>query len=131
MNCSRHYTILVIEDDMAMLTKYLLELEASGYKVCGTHSAEDGLLMVESRKFDAILTDNVLPGISGLQSIREYAKYSDAPVLIMTSDYSAEIATDARLLGAACCLEKPLDYPRLKSELQRAIAQAGSPLHGR
>ena len=118
-NTSAKPTVLLVEDEPILLLDYAAKIKFAGYRVLSASSAELGIYMAQYRHIDVILTDNVLPGMAGLRSIGEYAKYSRAPVLVMTSDYSAEIENDALLLGATCCLRKPLDFSTLLPALAR------------
>ena len=114
--------VLLVEDDPAQLSEYSALLRGLGYEVRGANSAESALELVEQKSFDVIITDNVLPGINGLRSIQEFAKRTPAPVLLMTSNYCADVVDDARLLGARVCLKTPLDPAELDWEIQKAIS---------
>lgn len=122
MNARIKKTLLLVEDDPAQLAEYTVKLEGLGYLVHGVASAEDGIRLAKHNHVDLILTDNVLPGMTGVRSILEFAKCSKAPVLLMTSHYSKETESDALALGAKCCLKKPLDFGLMAQELQRAVA---------
>lgn len=114
-------TVLLVEDDPAQLSDYTAKLQGSGYRVYAAASAEDGIALAQSRRVDIILTDNVLPGMSGLRSIAEYSKCSQAPVFVMTSNLSADVKKDALMLGAKLCFKKPLDFALLCEEIQKAF----------
>ncbi len=91
-----------------------------GYDVVAASSAEEALTCVGVGRFDAILSDNILPGMTGLRAIGEFRKLTDAPVLLMTSDADENAEKDALLLGASAFLRKPLDFDGLRRELSRA-----------
>ena len=122
MSSGSKKVVLLVEDDPLQLAQYGTELESRGFLVCNAASAEDGIRLVKENRIDVILTDNVLPGITGIRSILEFAKISKAPLLLMTSHYSKETEGDALLLGARCCLKKPLDFDLLDRELRKALA---------
>jgi two-component system capsular synthesis sensor histidine kinase RcsC len=100
--------LLLVEDDPAQLEDYRRMLERLGCAVFAAATAEAGIAFARSVSIDAILTDNVLTGMTGLRSIAEYAKSTDAPVVIMTSHVNADLEKDARLLGAKGVFSKPL-----------------------
>jgi CheY-like chemotaxis protein len=109
--------VLLVEDDPSQLDSYRRTLEQLGCAVFAAASAEAGIEFTRSFAVDAILTDNVLTGMTGLRSIAEYAKSTPAPVLIMTSHVSEEIKEDARLLGAKGVFAKPLVWEPIIDEL--------------
>ncbi|OGS39982.1 MAG: hypothetical protein A3J82_02705 [Elusimicrobia bacterium RIFOXYA2_FULL_69_6] len=110
--------VLVIEDDESQREEYRRMLEDEGYVVAGTGSAEEGLALLEGALFDIILTDNILPGMTGLQAIPEFKRRSKAPILLMTSHPSPDLEKDALLLGAAAFLPKPLELDRVAREIK-------------
>jgi DNA-binding NtrC family response regulator len=109
--------VLLVEDDEAQLDAYRRTLEELGCAVFAAATAEAGIEFARSARVDAILTDNVLTGMTGLRSIAEYAKSTSAPVLIMTTHIDADLRKDARLLGAKGVLAKPLVWDAILSAL--------------
>lgn len=124
MSPARPFRILVVEDDPAQLALFMIGLAGLGFHVFTAASSEEALPAVRARAFDAILTDNVLPGMSGVRCIAEYAKLCPGPVLVMTSDPSAEGEKDALMLGARRYLKKPVDLPSLGAELKEMLTRA-------
>lgn len=118
--------ILLVEDDAAQRADYRSALEASGWKIRAVSSAEAGIFEAQNGAFDLILTDNVLPGMTGLRSLAEYANCTKAPVIVMTSHFSEDLAKDGKLLGARSVLAKPLNGERLRSAIL-AAADASLP----
>ncbi|MBI5240451.1 MAG: response regulator [Elusimicrobia bacterium] len=105
----QRFAILIVEDDPVQSADYVRSLEIKGYRVHAAASAEEAILLAQRTHLDLILSDNILPGMTGLRAIPEFARWSSAPVFIMTSHYCAEGEKDALLLGAAAYLKKPLD----------------------
>lgn len=60
-------SVLVVEDDDAIVTLLQYTLEKNGYSVRVTNDGEEALIMVEERKPDIILLDWMLPGLTGIQ----------------------------------------------------------------
>ncbi|MBI3565811.1 MAG: response regulator [Elusimicrobia bacterium] len=117
----RRRRLLVVEDDPGQLVDLRRRLEALGYETAAAESAEEALRVLAGGGFDAVLTDNVLPGITALQALRRLASHG-APVLVMSRDHCAEMAEDARLLGAAACVPKPVDLALVDGLLRRALS---------
>ncbi len=120
--------VLIVEDDPAQLADCEAKFEAMGFVVATAATAEDGIALVERRQFDLILTDNVLPGMTGLASIHKLISRSAAPIFLMTSHPSSQMEEDAMLLGARACFSKPLDFSRLRVYFESEMARARSPL---
>lgn len=106
---THRFTVLLVEDDPAQASEYARRLTETGYRVQAVSSAEEAIRLVQTTHFDMILSDNVLPGMTGMRALPELSRWSCAPVLIMTSHHCAEGEKDALLLGASAYLKKPLD----------------------
>jgi CheY-like chemotaxis protein len=63
-------------------------LEDAGFSVVGVGSADDALLALEAREFDCLVTDIEMPGMDGLEltrKLREDARYSDLPIIVVST----------------------------------------------
>ena len=109
--------VLLVEDDLFQLDACRRALEALGCAVSVAASAEAGIELARSSPFDAILTDNILSGMTGLRSIVEYAIATRSPIFLMTSHFSAEVEKDALLVGARRVFAKPLVWDDIALEL--------------
>lgn len=111
--------ILIVEDEAIVREILSRQLKAWGHEVILAASAEDALTLLEKTEVTAVLLDNVLPGMSGLRALAELRKRSPAPIILMTGHFDPEFEKDARLLGAAAVLSKPLDAETLRRALER------------
>lgn len=112
--------VLLVEDDPAQLADAWGILEALGCRITAAESAEAALGHVERTRFDLILTDNILPGITGFQALPRL-RASGAPVIVMSSQYGPDTEKDARLLGASAFIKKPLTVKELSLRIQQAL----------
>ncbi|MCX5795258.1 MAG: response regulator [Elusimicrobia bacterium] len=117
-------TVLIVEDESMVNEMLGRQLSGWGYAVRTATSAEEALALLERESVDAVLLDNVLTGMTGLQALAEVRRRSPAPVLLMTGHFDCEFATDARLLGAADVLAKPLEAEALRLALKNALGAA-------
>lgn len=108
-----------MEDDPAQLADAWGILEALGCRITAAESAEAALCQAEQTRFDLILTDNILPGMTGFQALPRLRALG-APVIVMSSQYGPDTEKDALLLGARAFIKKPL----VVKELSRLIRQA-------
>jgi CheY-like chemotaxis protein len=110
--------ILIVDDEAVVREILSRQLKAWDYEVRLAASAEDALALLEKEGADAVLLDNVLPGMTGLRALAEIRKRSRAPVILMTGHFDTEFEQDALLLGAAAVLAKPLNAEALRRALE-------------
>ncbi len=123
----RKAQVLLVEDDPKLANSVRAGIEADGYTVTLARTAEEGLLRIIERPFRVILLDIMLPGMNGLQLLRDIrARKIDTPVLILT----ARDTVDDRVLGldygADDYLGKPFALPELLARI-RARARREEP----
>ena len=100
--------ILIIEDNRLVLRTVKETLELEGWCVCCCEDGRQALSLIESGgRYDLIITDNDLPGMSGLDIIRHVRlldRHRNTPIIMLSaSPYEAE----ARRAGADAFLKKP------------------------
>src|SRR5271155_3205902 len=78
-------TLLVIEDEIAILKFLRSSLEQSGWEVLESRTGRIGLEMAASRKPDVILLDLGLPDQDGLDVLKALRKWTSAPVIIISA----------------------------------------------
>jgi len=113
--------ILLVEDDPAILTTLRRVLADEGYEVFTETTGEGGLARAAQAAFDVVLTDLKLPGLNGLQLVRElHPTHPRLPILMMTAHGTTETAIEAIQSGAFDYIVKPFEI----SELLRLVKQA-------
>lgn len=112
-------TILVVEDQPAMLKLTCRILEANGYRVVAASGPEDALRVAAEHDFDVLLTDLLMPEISGRDLVeRVEALRPGRPVLYM-SGYGEELLGSQRMIPeGAAFLQKPFTEETLLETLQ-------------
>jgi len=118
---NRKTKILVVDDEEAMREVLSMRLEGWGFDV---RSASDGLEaqeLAQSYGPDIIISDVVMPELSGLDLLRSLKAGSlDCPVILVTAQGSIDLAVEAMKQGAQDFITKPLDYAKLRAILQAA-----------
>ncbi len=104
--------ILVVDDDFATLDflRSILELSEGNFEVLGVPSADEGLLALKRARFDLLVADLRLPGMSGIELGRKARQIKQGlPIIIITGYDSPEAEAEAAALGVVSYLTKPLD----------------------
>jgi DNA-binding NtrC family response regulator len=99
-------------------------LSAVGWHVVGAETGDEGLrhLSDPSRKIDLVLLDQLMPGISGTDTlIRIHTLYPDIPVVTMSGFTTDEFVRERKKQGAFDCLSKPFTPEQLRTMVRRAL----------
>ena len=116
--------ILIVDDESHIRQMMRLTLEAAGYEVDEAADGEAGLdRFGDGRGYDVVLLDQRMPGLDGLETLRQIKKRApDACVVMVTAYASIELAVDAMRLGATDFVRKPMTPETLRSATAGAIA---------
>ena len=115
-------SILVVDDEKNQREILETILSGEGYDVTTASSGEAAMKFVESRRFDLVLTDLKMTGISGLDLLKELTNFDKSIIVILlTAHGSADSAVDALRLGAFDYLQKPYDSEKLLDTVDRAL----------
>ncbi|MGA7909462.1 MAG: sigma-54 dependent transcriptional regulator [Candidatus Sulfotelmatobacter sp.] len=115
------YSVLVVDDEALTLRTISRGLTAEGFEVFTTESGEEALKIFNEEKPDLVLLDIVLPGIDGVEVLRQIKAANPANIVVMMSAYHmVDRAVDAMKLGAYDYLIKPFHLTDLTATLQRA-----------
>jgi DNA-binding response OmpR family regulator len=116
--------ILVIDDHFEMLEflRSMLELSNQDCEVLAVPSAEEGLLELRRTRFDLLITDVRLPGMSGFDLVRRLrAKEQTIPVIMITAYSSNQGRKEASDLGVYRYFQKPLDTDDVLTAVHTAL----------
>lgn len=109
--------VLVVDDEEAVRGVLEMLLSREGHLHHVVQSGEAAVDALAQRRFDLVITDKNLPGISGLDVLREVKRKSpDTDVIVMTGYASMDSAIEALNHGATGYLEKPFDHVRIVAE---------------
>lgn len=121
--------VLVVEDSKTMQIFLRNLLEPEDYEVIVANDGESGLelfrqAVAENRSFDIVMTDVVMPRMSGLDLLKKVrALNRDTIVVVLTSDANVDTAIEALNLGANNFLHKPPNSEEILSVMWRATKQ--------
>ncbi len=115
------HSILVVDDEALTLRTIGRALEKEGLELFLATSGEEALRTVAEQKPDLILLDVVLPGINGIDVLRQVKKLSPATIVVMMSAYNVlDRAVEAMKLGAYDYLIKPFHVADMVTTVHRA-----------
>ena len=122
----RSLRILVADDQSANLMVLRRLLEKAGHRAHIVDHGEDVLDALESQSFDAVITDLHMPGVSGLEVIKQAAVMEAGrrrtPFIVLTADATDKARQECERVGAFAYLTKPIVVERLLENLA-AIAE--------
>src|SRR6185295_19136050 len=127
MSTARSLNVLVVDDERELAGSLGRALQAMGHKAALAESAEAGLAELNRRgidqpgSIDLILLDVKLPGMTGLEALREIRAFDPSiTVLLITAHGNIRDAVEAMREGAYNYLEKPVQEQDLVDLIHRA-----------
>src|SRR6476660_4491128 len=115
-------SILVVDDEKNQREILETILSGEGYDVTTASSGEAAMKFVQTRRFDLVLTDLKMTGMSGLDLLKELTNFDKSIIVILlTAHGSVDSAVDALRLGAFDYLQKPYDSAKLLDTVSRAF----------
>jgi DNA-binding NtrC family response regulator len=120
--------ILIVDDDGPMRSFLCTVLGEEGYRLEEARNGTEGLAMLSASDFDLVVTDLRMPGLSGLDLLREGKKARpEARWVVITAYGSIGNAVEAMRSGASDYLTKPLRDPdELRHVVRRVLREAES-----
>lgn len=123
--------ILVVDDEPSITEMLSENLAEEGYSCVTSASGEDTLEKLSAGNYDVVLLDLKMPGISGMDVLREAkAKYADTVFIVVTSTADIETAVKAMKFGAEDYITKPFELGRVNCSIAAAL-KAKSIWHSR
>ena len=117
-------SILLADDEEKILKRLGRALRDEGHEVVEASSAREAQRLLGERPFDLFVVDNVMPGITGLELVREVSALPDAErpqIVMMTAHGSTQLVREAFKLGVEDFLEKPFEVDELLALARRAV----------
>jgi DNA-binding NtrC family response regulator len=117
-------TVLVIDDDRHMRAACGRALAKAGWLVVSAETGDEGIERLKRREqnFDAVLLDQLMPGITGVEALAEiHAIDPNLPVVIMTGSITDDDAKAMKKQGAFDCLPKPFTPDELREMIKKAV----------
>jgi len=121
-------TILIIDDERLIVKFLTKRLEVNGYKVIAAFDGQEGFDMIQSQKPDLVLSDNLMPAMTGYDLVKKLRKQTNGtehtPVIIMTAKPSMKSFFSDREIGAF--IAKPIVPEDLLGHIAELLRKAGA-----
>lgn len=115
-------SVLLVDDDPAVLRAVGRALRSHGYVVVTAQDGEEAAKQIGESAFDVILSDIGMPGIDGIQLLRQVREHDlNVPVILITGEPAVRTAVQALEYGAFHYLTKPIGTDSLEAVLEKAV----------
>ncbi len=116
--------LLIVEDEETLRESLKRVFLREGYEVDVAESSEVALKMLDDRIYDLVITDIILPGITGIELLKRCREQThDQMVIIVTAYASLETAVDALRAGAYDYIVKPIIHEEIKKIVRNALRE--------
>ena len=116
--------ILLIDDEELITRTLANALERSGYEVLVAKNGQDALVMAEEENFDLIISDIRMPGLSGVDTVRQILQgikdrgSERIPAIFVTGYADEHIEEEASRLKPHAYILKPFDFPEFIAKVK-------------
>lgn len=118
----KNQRVLIVDDEQVICELLSEELGERGYRCTTALNGKTALSRMEKERFDIVLLDIRLPGISGMDVLREiWLDHSDTAVIMITAVNDVDTTVEAMNLGAADYIIKPFDLDKVNTSIQNAL----------
>ncbi len=114
--------IVIVDDEADLASSCQRLLDGNGYRTAVAHSGEEGIETVRQDASDLVLTDLKMPGMGGMELLKQVKAESPETVVVMMTAFSTiEDAVEAMRLGAADFIPKPFTPEHLSIVVERVL----------
>lgn len=128
-------SILVIDDDRAVLTTIKILLERAAHTVEAVDNSRSGLQLIERQSFDLLIVDIFMPGMDGFETMKQvHQSRPEMPVIVISgqqfslaSEHAPDFLHMATRLGAVSSLQKPFRPSELLTAVSGCLSSSQLP----
>jgi len=115
-------SVLIVDDEQSIVQSLSGLLSDEGFEVSTAFNGYEALKVIDSKSPDVVLLDIWMPGIDGIETLKEIKKYNPhIQVIIITGHGTIETAVKATKLGAFDLVEKPLSIDKIILAINNAL----------
>ncbi len=116
-----NFKVMVVDDELDFLETIIKRLKARKVEVTGAESGHKALELLAGQDFDVIILDVKMPGIDGIETLREIKKKKPmTEVIMLTGHASVESGIQGMQLGAFDYVMKPVALDELLEKMRQA-----------
>lgn len=116
--------LLIVEDEDTLCESLRRVFAKEGYEVDTANNAESALKGLKEKFYDLIITDIILPGITGIELLKRYKEFNpEQVVIIITANASLETAIESLRAGAYDYVAKPIIHEEIKRIVRNALRE--------
>ncbi len=115
--------VLIVDDEPRILKFLALKLQSSGFQVATAGNGTEAIETTRRDCPDIVVMDIIMPGLDGVEALRQIRKISSAPVILFSArDHDAE---EIKALGADDYIRKPFDPDELVRRIRALLNHPG------
>ena len=119
---TKNGTLLWVDDEIEHLRAHIIFLEKKGYEVVTVSNGDDAIDLCRQRSFDLVLLDEMMPGISGLETLQAIKSIAPSmPVVMVTKSEEENIMNQAIGSKISDYLIKPVNPNQILLTLKKNI----------
>ena len=114
--------VLYVDDEETMRLLVQEHLSAEGYNVATATNGDEAVKTLETKTFDLVILDILMPGMSGIGVLQEMKARNIKPrVIVLTGVDDLDVAVNAAKLGAIDYVTKPFEMKDLLGSIRRVL----------
>lgn len=119
-------TVMVVDDEPDFVETLVKRLERRGFEVTGVGSGQEALLLLGERHFDVVILDVMMPGMDGIETLREIKLgWPKTQVILLSGHGGEEMGMRGMAYGAYAYLLKPVSLKIVVETAYMAFEESG------
>lgn len=118
--------VLVVDDEKLIVKGIRFSLEQDGMEVSCAYDGEEALALAKSEKFDIILLDVMLPGLTGFEVCQQIRDFSNVPIIMLTAKGDDMDKILGLEYGADDYITKPFNILEVKARIKAIMRRSAS-----
>ena len=118
--------VLVVDDEKLIVKGIRFSLEQDGMEVSCAYDGEEALALAKTEKFDIILLDVMLPGLTGFEVCQQIRDFSNVPIIMLTAKGDDMDKILGLEYGADDYITKPFNILEVKARIKAIMRRSGS-----